>query len=598
MRVKLMATNLTNWFKWLAAPGLGAVVAFAVWLSSGRGVSPKPPGPNNDDTLSGPTAALPWFDDVTAAAGIDFYHFDPATEHHYIQETLGSGIAWIDFDGDGWLDLFCVQDGPVKPDGKALPTCKLYRNNGNGSFTDVTQQAGLVRPMFGMGCAVGDFDNDGFDDLVVTFLGGIVLYHNEPDGKGSRRFVDVTQRAGLSDPHWATSCAWGDIDGDGLLDLYVCNYCEIDLEHYPRCVTEKGQRYTCQPFHFPMVTHRLFRNNGDGTFADISARSGIAKAAPAPGLGVVMTDLDGDGRIDIYVANDLKPAYLFHNLGGGRFEEKGLLSGAGLGPGGRPMAGMGVEAGDLDRSGRPSLFVTNFQNEPNVLLHNRGGLSFDDWSIRSGLGLPSIARLGFGCVFFDADLDGELDVAVANGHINRNSQELYGAPFAQEAQLFQGLGSSRFRDLSLQAGAYFRKPVVGRGLAWADFDNDGRPDLAFSHNGGPAALLHNSTRTPHGWIGLELIGDGKRTNRNAIGARVTVEANGAKQTRFVNGGGSYLSASDRRLLVGLGPASRATEVVIIWPNGESQTFTELEGRKWWRLRQGGSKPELVQAVKR
>jgi hypothetical protein len=262
------------------------------------------------------------------------------------------------------------------------------------------------------------------------------------------------------------------------------------------------------------------------------------------------------------------------------------------------MAGMGVEAGDLDGSGRPSLFVTNFQNEPNVLLHNRGGLCFDDWSIRSGLGLPSVARLGFGCVFFDADVDGVLDVAVANGHINRNSQELYGAPFAQEAQFFHGSGSSRFRDLSLRAGTYFHNPVVGRGLAWADFDNDGRPDLVFSHNGGPVALLHNSTRTANGWIRLELLGDGKKTNRNAIGARVTVEASGLKQTHFVNGGGSYLSASDRRLLVGLGPAGRASRVVVTWPNGEVQTFTELEGRKWWRLHQGRSKPELVQPAKR
>lgn len=595
-----MATRATYWFKWLGGLGLAAVavVALTAWLSSGRGVAPQTSDPSEDATLSGPTAALPWFEDVTAAAGIGFHHFDPATDHHYIQETLGSGIAWIDYDGDGWLDLFCVQDGPVKPDSKALPTCKLYRNNGDGSFTDVTQQTGLARPMFGMGCAVGDFDNDGFDDLVVTFLGGLVLYHNESNGTGGRRFVDVTDRSGLSNPHWGTSCAWGDIDGDGLLDLYVCNYCEIDLDHYPRCVTDTGQLYTCQPFHFPMVTHRLFRNKGDGTFADISVSSGVARVSPAPGLGVIMTDLDGDGRIDIYVANDLKPAYLFHNLGGGRFEEKALLSGCGLGPGGRPMAGMGVEAGDLDGSGQPSLFVTNFQNEPNVLLHNRGGLYFDDWSIRSGLGLPSIARLGFGCVFFDADLDGTLDVAIANGHINRNSQELYGAPFAQEAQFFQGLGASRFRDLSREAGAYFRIPVVGRGLAWADFDNDGRPDLAFSHNGGPAALLHNSTRTANGWIRLELIGDGKKSNRNAIGARVVVEADGVKQTRFVNGGGSYLSANDRRLVIGLGPANRASRVVVTWPNGEVQTFNGLERRTSWRLHQGRSQPESVQTTRR
>jgi hypothetical protein len=571
---------------------VGAAVVFlrAPWIGT-----PPTPQPQDDGTGAPlqPTPGMPWFEDVTAAAGIGFRHFDAATEHHYIQETMGSGIGWIDYDNDGWLDLFCVQDGPVRPSDGRQPACNLYRNNGDGTFTDVTEQVGLTRTGFGMGCAVGDFDNDGFDDLVVTYLGGVVLYHNEPDGRGGRHFVDVTAKAGIDNPHWATSCAWGDIDGDGLLDLYVCNYCEVDLENYPRCVTEKGQLYTCQPFHFPAVTHRLYRNNGNGTFTDISESSGIARAPPAPGLGVVMTDVDGDGRIDIYVANDLRPAYLFYNLGGGRFEEKALFSGCGLGPGGRPVSGMGVEAGDIDGSGLPSLFVTNFQNEPSVVYRNRGNLCFDDWTARAGMG-RSLARLGFGCVFFDADLDGRLDVAVANGHVNRNSQELYGAPFAQQAQLFLGTGAARFRNVSDQAGSYFRTPVVGRGLAWADYDNDGLPDLAFSHNGGPVALLRNRTDTANAWLRLELVGDGKRSNRNAIGARVAVEAEGVKQVRFVNGGGSYLSASDRRLLVGLGGANRANRVAVTWPSGKVQVFADLGARKWWRLYEDRDQPELVE----
>jgi hypothetical protein len=367
----------------------------------------------------------------------------------------------------------------------------------------------------------------------------------------------------------------------------------VDLDKYPRCVTDKGLPYTCQPFHFPAVTHRLYRNNGNGTFTDISESSGIAKVPPAPGLGVVLTDLDGDGKIDIYVANDLKPAYLFHNQGGGRFEEKALFSGCGLGPGGRPVSGMGVEAGDLDGSGRPSLFVTNFQNEPNVVYRNRGQLIFDDWTVQSGLGPPSLSRLGFGCVFLDADLDGRLDVAVANGHVNRTSQELYGAPFAQEAQFFLGTASGRFRDVSNQAGAYFRTRVVGRGLAWADYDNDGLPDLAFSHNGGPVRLLRNRTVTDNAWIRLEIIGDGQKSNRNAIGGRVEVEADGLKQVRFVNGGGSYLSASERRQLVGLGRADRARRVTVTWPSGRKQVFEDLEGRMGWRLFEGQDKPERV-----
>jgi hypothetical protein len=359
------------------------------------------------------------------------------------------------------------------------------------------------------------------------------------------------------------------------------------------CLSDKGLLYTCQPFHFPAVAHRLYRNNGDGTFTDVSETSGIAKAPPAPGLGVIMTDLDGDGRIDIYVANDLKPAYLFHNLGGGRFEEKALFSGCGLGPRGRPVAGMGVEAGDIDGSGRPSLLVTNFQNEPTVVYRNRGNLIFDDWTVQSGLG-RTLSQLGFGCVFFDADLDGRLDVAVANGHVNRASQERYGAPFAQQAQFFLGTASGRFRDVSSQVGAYFRRKVVGRGLAWADYDNDGLPDLVFSHNGGPSSLLRNRTSTTNSWLRLELVGDGKRSNRNAIGARVEVEAaGGVKQVRFLNGGGSYLSASERRLLVGLGPADHAHRVTVTWPSGRVQVFEDLAGRQWWRLYEGREKPELV-----
>jgi hypothetical protein len=554
-----------------------------------------------------PTAGLPWFVDVTTASGIDFRHFDSATPMHYIQETLGSGLAWIDYDNDGWPDLFCVQDGPIRPiptqastqagEGRhegSLPTSKLYRNNGNGTFTDVTEQVGLARSGFGLGCAVGDYDNDGFDDLLVTYWGGVVLYHNEPDGRGGRHFVDVTAKAGLRNPHMATSCAWGDIDGDGLLDLYICNYVEVDLDMYPVC--EHGPKrliYTCPPFLFPAAAHQLYRNNGDGTFTDISVSSGIAAVTPAPGLGVIMVDLDGDGRLDIYVANDMKPAYLFHNQGDGRFSEKAVLSGCGLGPNGRDIAGMGVDAADIDGSGRPSLFVTNFQNSPNILFRNRGGLAFDDWNVQSGLGPTSLNRLGFGTVFFDADLDGHLDVAIANGHINRNSQEIYLAPFAQEAQIYLGNGRGRFREITAEAGEYFRHRYVGRGLAWADYDNDGKADLAYSHNGGAIALLHNRTNTPNGWLRLELVGDGLKSNRNAIGARVEIECDGSRQVRFLNGGGSYLSASDRRLLIGLGAADRAQRVTVRWPSGRKQVFLDLACRCWWRLHEGKDQPELV-----
>jgi hypothetical protein len=547
-----------------------------------------------------PTPGLPWFEEVAKASGIDFLHFDSATPIHYIMETMGSGIAWIDYDNDGWPDLFCVQDGPLRPaTGQGPPpTHKLYRNNGDGTFTDVTEKVGLARSGYGMGCAVGDYDNDGYDDLVVTYLGGITLFHNEPDGHGGRHFVDVTARAGIRDPHWATSCAWGDIDGDGRLDLYVCNYVVVDFDRYPFCGNEKtGVRASCPPTSFPNVSHQLYRNNGDGTFTDVSESSGISKVPPAPGLAVLMLDLDGDGKTDIYVANDLKPAYLFHNQGGGRFEEKGLLSGCSLGPLGVLIAGMGIAAGDIDGTGRPSLFVTNFQHKPNVLFRNKGNLFFQEWSNASGLGPPSLDRLAFGTVFLDADLDGKLDVAVANGHIDRNACELVGDAFPQEAQLFRGLGGGRFQDVSATSGEYFRTPGIGRGLALADYDNDGRPDLAYSHNAGRVALLHNRTETSNNWICLELIGDGKRSNRNAIGARAEVEAGGARQVHWIPGGGSYLSASERRLLIGLGKADRAERISITWPSGRTQTFRDVAGKRWVRLREGIDQPEPVTPVR-
>ena len=549
--------------------------------------------PNNSITSS---LGGPQFEDITTASGIDFLHFNSATAQNYILETMGSGVGWIDYNNDGWLDLFCVQDGPIRPspmDG-SLPTNKLYQNNGDRTFADVTEAVGLDHSGFGMGCAVGDFDNDGFDDLVTTSWGGVILYHNEPDSHGDRRFVDVSNTAGLHDPHWATSCGWADVDNDGDLDLYVCNYAEVDLANYPRCeYGTKKMIFSCAPWNFASVSHRLYRNDGNGKFADVTESSGIADASPAHGLGVILTDLDGDGRIDIYAVNDLRPAYLFHNQGDCRFVEKALFSGCALGSSGENIAGMGVDAGDVDESGRPSLFVTNFHFSQNVLYLNAGGLLFHYGTHRSGLGRPSIDRLGFGTVFCDFDLDGRLDLAVANGHVERNAVVVFGATYAQSAQLFLGLGAGRFRDGSTEAGAYFRQPRVGRGLAWADFDNDGKPDLAFSHNAGPVALLHNNINTPNFWLSLELIGDGKRSNRNAISARVEIETANRKQTRFINGGGSYLSASDRRLLVGMESAQKADRITVRWPSGNEHVFENVECNRPWRLREGNDSPEAI-----
>jgi len=540
-----------------------------------------------------PTPGLPWFVDATAKSGIQFQHFDNGTSKHYPLETMGSGLAWIDYDNDGLLDLFCVQTGPILERGSgSAPTNKLFRNNGDGTFTDVTVQVGLDRAGLGTGCAVGDFDNDGFDDLVVTYFGGVVLYHNEPDGKGGRKFVDVTEKSKLHNPHWSTSCAWGDIDGDGFLDLYICNYFVLDLQKYVPCINKEFNKvFSCPPSTFDYVHHKLFRNKGDGTFEDISVSSGIAKAPAAPGLAVIMIDLDDDGLIDIYAANDMKPSYLFHNLGGGKFQEKGLRGGAAMQPNGRGIAGMGVEAGDVDGSGLPSLFVTNFQNDPNMLFVNKGKMFFQDASYPSGIGSPSLSHLSFGCAMFDADLDGNLDIAVATGHIDRNSQVIFGAPFEQTSLFFKGDGKGKFRDISPHAGPYYHTKNVARGIAWADFNNDGRPDLAISHNGGMVALLENKTTTTNRWLRLELQGDGKKSNHNAIGAKVVVEAGGRKLTRWVQGGGSYQSASDRRLLIGLGDADKADRLTIRWPSGRVQLVGPLSAQSGYLIREGEEIPQ-------
>jgi hypothetical protein len=544
------------------------------------------------------------FENVAGSANLSFTHFDPATPEHLIHETMGSGIAWIDYDADGWPDLLCVQSGPVPP--RTIPdppTHRLYRNLHDGTFADVTSTSGLGTPSFGMGAAVGDIDNDGFDDVAITHLGGISLYHNVPDGRGGRRFDDITNSAGLAgtNPHWATSGAWGDLDGDGLLDLYVCNYVETDPANPIVCRERKSNiAHACPPTAYPSTTHRLYRNLGGGKFDDVSMSSGVGEVDPAAGLAVVIVDLDDDGRPDIYVANDMYPAYLFHNEtppgGPITLVERAGLAGCSLGPNGTSMSGMCVEAAEVDGSGRAALFVTNFQGQPNVLFQNLGRLQFSETVAVSGLGMPSRDRLGFGAAFLDADLDGHLDLAVANGHVYRSAPDLLEIPYAQETQLFRGSGDGTFREVGATAGDDFRVPRVGRGLARADFDNDGLPDLAVSTVGGPLALFRNVTSTPHHWIGLELAGSGAGSgagsNRSAIGAIVTVEAGGLPQTHFVSGGGSYLSAHDRRLTVGLGSAEHADRVRIRWPSGDSQDFAQLKAGTYYRLEQGrfDSKP--------
>jgi hypothetical protein len=545
------------------------------------------------------------FEDVIGLSGITFRHEDGATPTQYLPEVMGSGVAWLDYDRDGRLDLFLVQGGLFPPDPTAdstTPAGRLYRNRGDGTFADVTPETGPFSTGYGQGVAVGDFDNDGFPDLFVTHFDGGQLFRNEPTAAG-RRFRDVTKEAGLALDGWCTSCAFGDVHGNGHPDLFVCRYLAVDLANYPEC-TEKGVagpvRTACIPQRFAGTRSYLFRNNGDRTFTDVTDAAGIEPGGK--GLGVVILDLDGDGRSDIFVGNDEVMNHHYHNQGGGKFRPAGLLSGTAVTRNGKTMGSMGIEAGDMTGGGRADLFVTTYVYEGTVLFRNRGKGLFTDVSQSAGMFGPSWHKVGWGTALFDPDLDGNLDLFVANGHTHRNAAELADRPsgrpqeYAQLAQLFLGDGRGRFREVV--PGDYFRAPRVGRGAALGDYDNDGRADLAVTHVGDAPALLRNVTRTPNHWLRLELEGarhrDPAGASRDAVGAVVTVKAGGRTLVRHVKGGGSYYSAHESRLVVGLGPAERADEVEVRWPNraGTVQRFGPLAAGRGYRLVECMAEPEV------
>jgi hypothetical protein len=544
------------------------------------------------------------FREVTREAGLDFRHFDGRTDKEYIMDQTGSGLAWLDYDQDGLMDLFLVQGYTfVPPYPAATPTCKLYKNLGGGKFRDVTRAAGLEHVGCGQGVAVGDIDNSGYPSLFVTCFGKPnVLYRNVADGKGGRKFEDITARAGLANhadwrqrPNYSTSAAFLDYNNDGRLDLFVCSYVIIDMAHYPDCYSSRGKRGPCPPSQFKPTHCVLYRNNGDGTFTDVSEEAGIRKVE-GKALGVVALNLDDDNErnlTDIFVANDTENNFLFRNLGTGRFEEIAVISGCAVNPGGNRQAYMGVDADPLTDSGRPDIFSTTFQHELSSFFRNDGHFHFVDAMQGSGLGPPSWNRLKFGTCFLDVDHDGNLDIVIANGHVSRNVDD-DGDPentFRQQAQLFLNDGKGRFQDVSRQAGAYFLEKHVGRGLAICDYDNDGHMDIAFNNSGEPAVLLHNESKTPYHWIRLEL--RGTKSNRDAVGAKVTVQVANRKIVRHRKGGGSYCSANDPRLLIGLGAAGRADRIEIRWPSGLKQQLGPLQADQGYRITEGVDKVEAV-----
>jgi hypothetical protein len=431
-----------------------------------------------------------------------------------------------------------------------------------------------------MGCAVADYDGDGHDDLFVTGLGATVLYRNRGDGT----FEDVTARAGVGSTRWTTAAGFGDLDGDGDLDLVAVTYVAADPTRFPECKDQLGKPIHCQPGRFPAEYDHLFRNNGDGTFTDISREAGL-EVEGGDGLGLAIADLDGDGRLELFVANDAAANFLFRNLGGLRFEEVGVTAGVAYDGSGRATASMGVVAEDIDRDGRIDLFHTNFNNEPNTLLHNLGKGSFADVTTAAGLDAPSRAMTGFGTAALDADNDGLFDLFVANGHVD--DQPWFNIPMAQRPQFFGGRPAGRFVEAPPSIGPYFTAAVVGRGAAAGDLDNDGRVDLVVVHRDRPVVLLRNVTGAGGHWLSLHLQG-GPKSGKTPIGARVDCTAGGHTTVRWLTSGTSYLSQNDLRLTFGLGKATSVDRLEVRWPSGESQTWTDLPADRFLELEEAGT----------
>ena len=502
------------------------------------------------------------FTDITRESGVSFHHVNGASPDKHLVETMGSGGLFFDYDNDGWIDLFLV-DGGSLADARVASQAKhrLYRNRGNGTFEDVTAKSGIRHRDYGMGACAGDYDNDGWIDLYVTNFGPNALYRNRSDGS----FTDVTAFAHVGEPRWSASCAFADLDKDGDLDLFVVNYVDADRQKTPYCGNAKlAQRFYCHPLNYPSLPNTLYRNDGRGVFTDVSAASGIG-AHRGNGLGVVVTDYDGDRWPDVFVANDSVANFLFRNTGKLRFVETALGAGVAVATDGKARAGMGVDAGDYDGDGREDVVVTNLDFETHSLFRNVGDGLFEYTTRTSGLGFATLPFVGFGVAFLDADNDMQLDIAIANGHIMDNAPVYRsGTTYAQRNLFFRNAGSKRFVEIGRNAGDGFALEKVSRGLVAGDIDNDGDLDLVVTNNGQSADVLRN---------------DSVRGNsllvRAAIGARVRVTAGGQTQVRDVRAGSSYLGQNDLRVHFGLGHAAMADRVEVTWPSERVEVLSTV-----------------------
>jgi hypothetical protein len=506
-------------------------------------------------------AAAPLFEEVPPdKSGILFKHDNAMSPDRYLPETMGPGCAFLDYDNDGWMDIYIVNSGPCdffQP--KAPLRNALYHNNRDGTFTDVTEKAGVVGGTFGMGVAVGDYDNDGYPDIFVTSYGRCILYHNNGDGT----FTDVTERAGVAAPGWTTSAVWLDYDNDGRLDLFVCSFVEFGAGKNIICGDNRlGRRFYCIPRVFKPTASLLFHNNGDGTFTEVSKGTDIGRSL-GKSLGVVTTDVNNDGLMDLFVANDTVQNFLFVNRGHGKWEEIGLASEVGFSANGQPRSGMGVDAVDLDGDGWQDLFVANVDQEMFSLYKNNGDESFTDTAHVHGIAEATRLLSGWGLKFFDFDLDGRMDLLLANGHPDDMVDNYGGMVHYKEPLLLFHNDGTRLRNVSSEAGSVFNKAFPARGLAVGDYDNDGRLDVIVGNNGEAPLLLRNRAGEGHHWLGLRL--EGTSCNRDAIGARLTWSAGGVKGTRLKTAGGSYLSSHDPREVIGLGTATTLDWLEIKWP---------------------------------
>jgi hypothetical protein len=527
---------------------------------------------------------------VTSSAGIQFQHNSGAYGGKLLPETLGSGCAFLDYDRDGWQDILLI-NGMDWPDHKRqTSTLRLHHNNRDGTFTDVTHKAGLDVEMYGMGVAVGDYNNDGFPDILITCVGQNRLFKNS--GKGT--FVDVTNVSGLGHRQaLSTSALWFDFDRDGRLDLFVCNYVKWSPEHDVFCSLDGKHKSYCTPEAYRGETCWLFHNRGDGTFEDVTATSGIFDSS-SKSLGVAMLDYDQDGWPDLLVANDTQPNKLYRNAHNGTFKDVAVEAGIAFSADGKARAGMGVDAADFDNSGAAGVAITNFDNEMIGLYRALGNGTYEDIATQAGVGLPSKTTLGFGCMFLDANLDGALDLAAANGHIDDTVRSIRGnVGYAQPPQLFLNnfvnQGKRTFRDVTSEIGDAFGQPKVGRGLACGDFDRDGDLDILITTNNGPAYLYRNDQLAGNRSIRFHLVG--KQSNRDAIGATVRIYHEGVTQSRLVKSGSSYLSQSELPVTFGLGKRDKIERVVVQWPNGRTEEYKNLAaGKAYECVESEGIKP--------